>query len=81
MDIFGWIGAVLVSIQFLPQVIKLAKTKKANDLSLGMVVLVCVGAFFWILHGILVSDLPVLATNIFIFIVGILMLFFKLKYK
>lgn len=81
MEIFGWIGMILVSIQFLPQLMKLIKTKKAKDVSLLMIVLTISGALSWILYAIFIKDIPVLLTNILIFIIACAILYLKIKYR
>jgi len=81
MEIFGWLGMLVVSLQFLPQLFKVIKTKKAEDVSLMMILLLCIGAIFWIIHGVIVNDLSVFTTNAFLLMVGSFLLYFKLKYK
>ena len=81
MEIFGWIGTAVVSIQFIPQLLKSIKTKRVKDLSMTMIVLILFGAIMWIAHGYIIQDMPILVTNLFVAIVGISLLFVKLKYK
>lgn len=81
MEIFGWIATVIVSIQFIPQLIRSIQTKDTEGLSLYMIYMIISGSVLWIIHGIIVSDAPILATNCVILVVSSSLLFIKLKYK
>lgn len=81
MEVFGWIGMVIVSLQFIPQLIKSIQTKRVEDLSLLMIIFISTGAFMWLLHGFFVNDMPILFTNIVVLSISLAMLFVKLKYK
>lgn len=80
MEIFGWIATVIVSVQFMPQLIKSIKTKKVDDISFLMAFLIFVGSIFWALHAWFNNDKPLLTTNAIVLIISGLMLYFKVKY-
>ena len=48
-DDFGFIAAALTTIAFLPQVIKTWRTRKAEDVSIVMLLLFIAGLLFWII--------------------------------
>lgn len=79
--ILGLIAATLTTIAFIPQVIKTWKTKSADDLSLGMYSIFCTGVLLWLIYGILIEDIPVIAANTVTLILVLTVLFFKLFYK
>jgi MtN3 and saliva related transmembrane protein len=81
MEIFGWLGTLIVSIQFLPQLIKSIKTKNTKSLSFYMIFLVIVGSIFWFVHGIIIGDMPLIITNTMVFLITGMLFFIKLKYK
>ncbi|KKD39218.1 MAG: SemiSWEET transporter [Limnoraphis robusta] len=84
MDLITAIGLLagsLTTISFLPQVIKTWKTKSTRDVSLQMFVLFCSGVFLWIVYGLLIGNIPIVATNIVTFSLASMILFFKLKYR
>ncbi|MCG5056557.1 SemiSWEET transporter [Limnoraphis robusta Tam1] len=84
MDLITAIGLLagsLTTISFLPQVIKTWKTKSTRDVSLQMFVLFCSGVFLWIVYGLLIGNIPIIATNIVTFSLASMILFFKLKYR
>lgn len=79
--LLGLTAATLTTIAFIPQVIKTWKTKSADDLSLGMYSIFCTGALLWLIYGILIGDIPVIAANTVTLILALTILFFKFFYK
>lgn len=80
-DDFGFIAAALTTIAFLPQVIKTWRTRKAEDVSIVMLLLFIAGLLFWIIYAIQTNALPVLIANIITFILNVTILILKLIYK
>jgi MtN3 and saliva related transmembrane protein len=84
MNIIQYLGLVagaLTTTAFLPQVIKTWKTRSAKDLSLGMFSLFCAGVLLWLVYGIVVRDIPVIAANLLTLMLASTLLFFKLRFK
>ena len=80
-DTFGFIAAGLTTIAFLPQVIKTWRTKKAEDVSLIMLVMFITGLLFWIIYAIQENALPVLIANIITLILNMFIMILKLIYN
>ncbi len=79
-DTFGFIAAFLTTIAFLPQVIKTWRTKKAEDVSVLMLLTFIIGLLFWIVYAIKSNAFPVLIANIVTFIFNVTILILKLIY-
>ena len=79
-DTFGFTAAALTTIAFLPQVIKTWRTKKAEDVSIVMLLMFITGLIFWIIYALQVSILPVLIANIITLILNLSILSLKLIY-
>lgn len=78
---FIGIGAgILTSISMLPQIIKTFKEKKAEEISLLMILALIIGISGWIWYGILRDDLPIIITNCFSLVLNLILLFFRFKY-
>ena len=60
----GLIAAFCTTLAFLPQVIKIWKTKSAGDLSLVTFTVFTFGVALWLVYGVLTDDLPVILANI-----------------
>lgn len=81
IQILGLVAGMCTTISFLPQVIKTWKTRSAKDLSLGMFLLFCIGVVLWLIYGIMVMDIPVIAANFVTLLLSSTLLVFKLKFK
>ena len=81
IQILGLLAGFCTTIAFLPQVVKTWKTRSAKDLSLGMFSLFCFGVLLWLIYGILVNDVPVIAANMITLMLASTLLFFKLRFK
>lgn len=79
--VIGNIAAICTTIAFLPQVIKIARTKHVADLSLPMYILFSLGVLCWFIYGILVKSAPVIAANGITFILSIYILMMISRYK
>jgi len=77
----GLLAASLTTISFLPQAIKVIKTKNTSDLSLLMYVAFTSGVFLWLIYGYLINDLPVMIANSITLVFAATILFMKIKYK
>lgn len=76
----GYFATFLTVVAFLPQVVKVWKTKGVKDISLGMYLLLVSGALSWIVYGFLVSDVPIIITNVAIFVLELTVVIFKVYY-
>jgi MtN3 and saliva related transmembrane protein len=84
MEMTQWIGiaaGVLTASSMLPQVIKVLKEKKAEEISLLMLIVLISGISLWIVYGVMKKDLPIIATNAFSLLVNIVLMVLRIKYK
>lgn len=77
----GSIAGILTTLAFVPQVMKVIKTKDTSSLSLGMYSLQVLGVFLWLIHGIVIKDMALLVANAITFMLALIILGYKLKYK
>ncbi|MEF8874854.1 MAG: SemiSWEET transporter, partial [Candidatus Thermoplasmatota archaeon] len=56
-------AATCTTISFLPQAIKVIRTRDTRSLSLPMYIILTTGVLLWLTYGILVNDIPVIAAN------------------
>ena len=77
----GYIAGILTTIAFVPQVARAWNLKETRDLSLAMLVLFCAGVLLWILYGFWAGSLPVIAANMATFILILVLLWLKMRYK
>ena len=63
-ELIGFIAAVCTTFAFLPQVIKVWKTKQTKDLSLRMYIVMFIGIFLWFVYGLRINSLSIILANI-----------------
>ncbi|HLV30181.1 MAG TPA: SemiSWEET transporter [Chitinispirillaceae bacterium] len=81
VTIIGFLGGILTTVSFLPQVIHIWKTHSTRDLSAGMFLLFSFGVLLWLIYGFFLRELPVIIANSVTLILSITILVFKFKYK
>ncbi len=80
-DIIGYIGGIFSSVSFLPQVIKIWKTKSAHDLSMPTLLLLTANVTLWLTYGISINNRPLWITNAIVLSMVLAMIYFKIRYK
>jgi MtN3 and saliva related transmembrane protein len=80
-QVIGIAAGICTATSLIPQVVKTIKEKKAEDVSLGMLLVLATGIILWIVYGIKKNDLPIIATNAFSLLVNITMVILGIKYK
>jgi MtN3 and saliva related transmembrane protein len=81
IQLLGLAAGALTTAAFLPQVLKTWKSRSAKDLSLGMFSLFCLGVLLWLVYGIIVRDIPVIAANLLTLMLASTLLVFKLRFR
>lgn len=80
VTLLGLTAGTLTTISFLPQVIRIWKTRSTKDISMGMFITFCIGIFLWALYGFAINSMPVIITNIVTFVLAFAILLLKLRY-
>ena len=77
----GLLGALLSSITFLPQVVRTWKIRSAEDLSMGMLVIVFCSTIVWLIYGFALWLIPVIIDNTAIMLLSTILLYFRITFK
>ena len=77
----GLFAGALTTVAFVPQVIKIWKSKHARDISLGMFVIFSTGVLLWLFYGIQIGAMPVIVSNAITLGLSLTILVFKIKFK
>jgi MtN3 and saliva related transmembrane protein len=80
-DYFGYFGAFLTAITFVPQVIRAWQTKSVGDLSIYMLMIVFTSALVWLVYAFALHLVPVIVANSIVFILTVVLIYFKLTFK
>ena len=81
VTVLGLLAGTLTTISFIPQVLKVIQSKSTRDISLLMFLAFSAGVFSWLLYGIMINDMPVIIANAITFILAMIILIYKIKYK
>lgn len=81
ITLIGLMAAFGTTFSFLPQAIKIIKTKNTEGISLSMYLMFTVGVFLWLIYGYMKNDMPVMVANGITLILASIILFLKMKYK
>ncbi len=78
-DIFGFVGAVLTTLSFVPQAWLVLRTGKTEGISLAMYALFTVGVAAWLVYGVLEDALPIILANATTLVLATLILAMKAR--
>jgi MtN3 and saliva related transmembrane protein len=76
----GFIAGVLTTAAFIPQVVKVWKTRSARDISLGMYAILVSGIVLWLVYGLLLGSWPIILANILTLVLAVAILVMKLRF-
>lgn len=80
IEVVGLLGSALSSITFIPQVVRTWKTRSVADLSLSMMVIVAMSTLVWLVYGFGRNALPVIICNAIIFVLSLVLIYFKFAF-
>jgi len=80
-EIIGFLAAILTTVAFFPQVIKVYKTQNTQSISLSMYIVFSIGILLWLVYGFHLNSLPMIIANAITLVSSIYILYMKLKHK
>ena len=78
-DVFGYLGMVCLTITLIPQLLKVYKTRKADDLSYLFMLLNMFTCICFLVYGIILSETPLLIANTIVILQTFSLIFLKYK--
>jgi len=78
--IIGLVAATCTTCSFLPQVIKILRTRRTKDVSLLMYTILSTGLFLWLIYGFILRDLPLILANSVSFTLSMCVLVLKIRH-
>ena len=79
-DVLGYLAGALTTIAFVPQVVRIVRTRSAHDISWGMFSILSVGVALWLWYGIRLASLPLIVANGVTLALVLAILVLKLRY-
>jgi MtN3 and saliva related transmembrane protein len=81
ITILGLAAGTLTTISFVPQVVRVWKSRSTKDLSLGMFLLFTLGVLLWSIYGFILMQWPIILANVITLCLSCIILWFKVRYK
>ncbi|MGA2775758.1 MAG: SemiSWEET transporter [Candidatus Omnitrophota bacterium] len=79
-NIIGLLAAILTMFSFIPQIVKVIKTKSAKDVSMITIIQLTIGVFLWFVYGLARRDPIIIMANSITFVTLVILLIFYYKY-
>jgi MtN3 and saliva related transmembrane protein len=83
MTATDWIGsaaATLTTTSFIPQAVRIFRTRHTSDISLGMYTLFTLGVTLWLAYGIQLYSWPIIVANSVTLVLAGTVLAMKIKF-
>jgi MtN3 and saliva related transmembrane protein len=64
LELLGFVAGACTTLSFVPQVMRIWKTRSAKDVSLAMYFIFCLGVILWIFYGFFKGAIPIIVSNI-----------------
>tara|TARA_B110000037_G_scaffold176046_1_gene200860 strand:- start:560 stop:820 length:261 start_codon:yes stop_codon:yes gene_type:complete len=81
VEIIGFVAALLTTSAFVPQVIKVWKSKYSNGVSVSMYLILLLGVFLWGVYGYLIGSMSIMIANTVTGLLQLMILILILKNK
>ena len=81
MGVIGIIAGILILSGWVPQIVKGYRSKKLDDVSPYLMILIFAGAVLWFIYGIALDDVYIMGVNIAAMVLTMIVLSMKLKYE
>jgi MtN3 and saliva related transmembrane protein len=80
LNLLGLLAASCTTAAFVPQLVKVWRSRSANDISLGMFSLMTLGIALWLIYGLAILDVPLIVANAITLCLAASILVMKLKH-
>lgn len=79
-ETIGYLAAILTTASFVPQVVRVVRTRDTRAISRTMYVAFCLGIAMWLLYGIALASPPIIVANAVTLVLASVVLGYKLRY-
>ncbi|MCZ8182933.1 MAG: SemiSWEET transporter [Beijerinckiaceae bacterium] len=80
VELIGGVAAVITTLCWVPQAIKVIRTRDTRSLSLVMYVMLAVGIVLWLVYGLLILSWPLIGANLVTLVLVGIILGMKLRF-
>jgi MtN3 and saliva related transmembrane protein len=79
-ELVGLVAGICTTAAFVPQVIRVWRLKRADEISLTTFLVFSVGLLVWLVYGLLTGALPVILANAVTFVLALMILSLKWRF-
>ncbi|PPD13725.1 MAG: hypothetical protein CTY25_10665 [Methylobacterium sp.] len=80
IELIGAIAATITTLCWVPQAIKVIRTRDTRSLSLIMYVMLTLGIGLWLVYGLLIMSWPLIGANAVTFVLVLIILGMKIRF-
>jgi MtN3 and saliva related transmembrane protein len=80
IDMIGMTGAVLTTVCWLPQAIKIVRSRETRAISLTGTLAFTIGIAFWLVYGLALMDWPLITSNVVTLALMVVIVSLKLRH-
>jgi MtN3 and saliva related transmembrane protein len=62
-EMLGSLAGACTTLAFVPQLVRVYRTRSTKDISLGMFLVFCTGISLWLVYGLRVDAMPIVVAN------------------
>ena len=81
IDGIGLVAGLLTTTAFIPQVLKIYRTKSGKDISARMYSILSTGMVLWLIYGFFMRSLPLILSNAVTLILALAIIALKIRYR
>ncbi len=81
VDGVGLVAGLLTTVAFVPQVMKIYRTKSGKDISGRMFTIFSLGIVLWLLYGLLLESIPIILANAVTLFLSLSIIALKVRYR
>jgi len=79
-NVIGSVAAVCTTGAFVPQVVRVWRLKRVDEISLATFAAFSVGVAVWLVYGVVVSSIPIVAANAVTLVLSLTIVALKVRY-
>jgi len=81
IEVRGLAAGCMTTCSFIPQVVRTYRSRSVSDISLRMYLLLCAGIAMWVVYGLMIGSVAVVAANSVSLGLTLAILVMKIKFR
>ena len=80
IEVLGYCAGFLTTVSFIPQAVKIWRSRSAHDVSLPMLTLLALGLLLWAVYGFITCTVPIILANVITLILVLAVVGLKVRF-